>query len=231
MNAQKIDRFYHTLSPVAFITGDSFSVIPNNQNWFNRRKATMKILALNYVSKYIPMMIECADEVISNLKVGQTYEIKREISKITFKIITKILFGRDISERMPKLLYISPEDHSEKYLQFDEFFEQYCSDELSGFRSAAGRLFQFLVDYKLIEPMKTNSKNNRELFRKLKEFCEMSDDKDSMYNKLKESDVYHDDTIFNDIVLMLFGGFDTTSNLITSTLYNVKKADGVYEKI
>lgn len=54
----KIDRYSHKFFPIGNLVFNSFVTGKSNQNWEKRRKFVTKYLAINYCSKYVPMMIE-----------------------------------------------------------------------------------------------------------------------------------------------------------------------------
>ena len=97
------------------------------------------------------------DDWIKNLEIGEI-NFTNELNKITFRVITKILFGNDI-DKMNKCLYISPVDGSEHHLNFEDCFLRYIRDEaLSYFLSK--RRFVYPLDKLInIEPFTTNDKN------------------------------------------------------------------------
>ena len=57
----------------------------------------------------------------NNVKLEENLNISLELKKITFKVITKILFGRDIN-KINKWEYTSPKDGSVKMLNFEDAY-------------------------------------------------------------------------------------------------------------
>jgi len=58
----------------------------------------MKTVGINFASQYIPLMNQAVDEWILEIEINKELDFSFEMSKITFKVITKILFGKDIDK-------------------------------------------------------------------------------------------------------------------------------------
>ena len=186
-----------------------------------------KILAVNYCSKHIGMMLQTVDKNIDQLKVGDSVNFNQIIKHTTLMIICKILFGQDIEDNMPTGLYINPDTFEQSQMRFDELFSKVVADE---FRYSAGPManfFPILAYNNLINPQKTSRKNIDECKRVILEFSQKSADKDSVYNLLKsynssEEEKMSEEELILDVVVMLFAGFDTSSYAIISLLYQLK---------
>ena len=207
--------------------GGSFSFIRSTKQWDLRRKYMSKILAVNYCSKHIGMMLQTVDKNIDQLKVGDSVNFNQIIKHTTLMIICKILFGQDIEDNMPTGLYINPDTFEQSQMRFDELFSKVVADE---FRFSAGPManfFPILAYNNLINPQKTSRKNIDECKRVILEFSQKSADKDSVYNLLKsynssEEEKMSEEELILDVVVMLFAGFDTSSYAIISLLYQLK---------
>ena len=92
----KIDRYIDETMPVQHIWRDSFGVIQSNKSWSERRKTILKIIGINFASQYISMMIKTVDDWAKQIPIGKEVDFNFELSGITYTIISKILFGRDI---------------------------------------------------------------------------------------------------------------------------------------
>jgi len=93
---EKIDRNDQEGTPIGYIAPRSFGVIESTANWNERRKFILKAIGINYASKYIPLMIETVDKWAKSVKKHESIDLNFEMNRITFGIITRILFGRDI---------------------------------------------------------------------------------------------------------------------------------------
>ena len=219
---EKIDRSDNQEAVLGKITPNSFGLLPSNKNWDERRKLATKTIGINFASKYIPMMISTVDEWSKNIKINESIDFTTELKRITFNIITKILFGRDI-DKMDKWVYVSPNDGSTTLLNFDDAYFKYTFDELMTAFSLKFRAFPILSKLKMIEPFKSNNKNNKAIYSALKKFLDMSDDDQSVYRQLLNSGLLSKEEVFHDTILLLFAGFDTTSHGICSALYCLHK--------
>ena len=91
----KIDRHNHEGHLLKNVLDKSFSLLPSNSNWNERRKVVMKTIGINFASQYIQLMISIVDDWAKNLPKDTELDLNFELNKITFNIMTRILFGRD----------------------------------------------------------------------------------------------------------------------------------------
>ena len=106
---EAIDRHNHEGLLLANFSPKAMSLLPSNKSWDERRKHILKIIGINFASKYIPMMNQIVDDWIKEVKIGENYDLTGEINKITFRIIAKMLFGRDI-DKMDFIEFTTLED-------------------------------------------------------------------------------------------------------------------------
>ena len=217
-----VDRDDHKLLLLGKVAPNSFALTTSNKSWDARRKEILKTIGINFASKYIKMMIDVVDEWVKNAIIGENLDISIEMNKLTFRVITRILFGRDI-DKMEKAIYISPIDKSESILTYEDWYFRYAKDEADGHFSYKGKIIPYLGYKWLIEPYKTNYKNKVEINKKLKSFLKRSTDDQSVYRQIASKNLFTEDEIFNDLILLLFAGFDTTSRAISSTIYYLHK--------
>ena len=193
-----------------------------SDNWKKRRESFLKEMGINFASRFIPIMIDSAEERMSTWKQGQKFDMLKEMNHITFKVITIILFGKDVNEQVGTIDYINKEGVIEK-LPFAEFFIVICKDLMSTNMNPRDILFPFLAQYELVKPHSTTYKNRMELFRVLREYLKKSDDKEAVYYRLTELEKYDVDETFFDMLGFLFAGHETSSHAVTSALYFMKK--------
>ena len=166
---EKLDRFNHNKFLVGNIAPNSIILMQSNRRWDKRRKAILKTIGINFVSKYIPMMTKIVDEWIDEVSIGADLDLSFELNKITFRIITKILFGRDI-DKMDKCVYISPINRTKQTLNFEECYFRYFKNEFDSHLSVIGKIFSPLAKLSLIEPFKSNTANKKSIDDTLRVF-------------------------------------------------------------
>ena len=134
----------------------------SNKRWDERRKAILKTIGINFASKYIPMMIKIVDEWIDEVSIGADLDLSFELNKITFRIITKILFGRDI-DKMDKCVYISPIDRTKQTLSFEECYFRYSKKtNLIAISQSLERYFLLLQNYHLLNHLNQTRKTKNQ---------------------------------------------------------------------
>ena len=175
MIPEKIDSSESSHAVLGKIVPKSLGVLPSNKNWDERRKLATKTVGIGFASKYIPLMIQTVDNWAKNVKIGEKIDFTLELNRITFNIITKILFGRDI-DKMEKWEYTSPHDGSVTLLNFDDAYFKYINDEFYANFSIVPRAFPFLKKLKITEPFKSNHKNNKSIYSAIAKFLDMSED-------------------------------------------------------
>ena len=103
----KIDRHDCKGLSLGNMINGAFVLIESNKDWNERRPTIMKIIGINHASKFIPMMIEAVDEWFTKVKKNEAINLSIEMKRITFRVISKILFGKDIY-KMDKTTYVDP---------------------------------------------------------------------------------------------------------------------------
>ena len=158
-----IDRHNHFGLPVKNILDNSLAVTESTQKCNDRRKEAIKTIGINHISRYIPLMIETVDEWAKNVKRNQKIDLSLEITKIVFKVISKILFGTDL-DKMPPIQYKSPKTGEISSMNMDEFYFRYTRDEFDGLSNPKRVIIPFATLLRLVEPYHTNKINNRSFF-------------------------------------------------------------------
>ena len=167
-------------------------------------------------------MIETTDEWTKNVKRNERIDLSFEVTKIVMKVIAKILFGTDV-DNIPQIPYSNPKTGQTTNLSLEEFYFQYTRNEFDGYSDPKGSLLPFLSQYGLIiEPYKSNYKNNRVFAESIRNFMTKTKDTESIYKRLEALGKFTDDAILYDMIMLLFAGFDTLSHLIASSLYQLK---------
>ena len=114
-------------------------------------------------------MIRTVDDWAASLPRAQQLDVNFELNKITFRIISKILFGRDFDD-IGKCEYVSPVDHSVHELSFEECYFRYAHEGFEAQFSLLGNLFPVVAKYDIMDPFKTIGRNKRALEAKLMQF-------------------------------------------------------------
>merc|ERR1711957_353376 len=166
---KSIDRYTSENLTIWYLIRNSLILIPSNKNWQNRRKTATKIIGINNISVYIPMMIKCVDHVLEqhdkDLDSGivgtpdADTNLTVLMKRISFKIICIILFGRDIHDFEKKVEYVDCLTGEVTTVTFEVLLFKLAKDIGPHLTSVKGNLFPFLEKYNLIYPMKATNKN------------------------------------------------------------------------
>ena len=203
----------------------------SDDKWNTRRKEMTKIIGMNFCSKHIPMMIETMDKHLEVRPLNEEIDLTELLTVVAFDIIAKIFFGQDIIDNMDKMEYICPHTGKKSMLKFQEFYPKTVHDEIQGFLNPKGKILAFLARYKLVEPYKTNAKNTATYYTSLVKYLDNCKDQDSVYYELYKSGNFTKHECVMDALMMLFGGFDTSSRVISGALCLLKKNTDKLEKL
>ena len=219
----KIDRDDMKGLPLENIIGGSFLLSRSDEKSALRRKQISKLLAINHSSQYIPLMIETMDKHIQAAPLDQEISFTELFAKVAYEIITKIFFGKDITEHIGEMEYICPNTGKKLMLDFQEFYEKTVADQLATLINPKGRIFSFLAQYNLIEPFKSNAKNLSTYKSTLVKYLDSCKNQDSIYHTIYASGKFTKEECVMDAISMLFAGFDTSSHLLASTVILLKR--------
>lgn len=118
---QYIDRRNADLIGIGKLASNSMVFRRSSIDWKHRREGFLKHMGINFSSKYIPTMIDACSERFSKLEKGNKYDILKLFNKISFKVITVMLFGKDVNEKVGKIAFELP-DGSTKSIPFADYF-------------------------------------------------------------------------------------------------------------
>ena len=112
-----------------------------------------------------------------------------ETKKITFSILTQIIFGEGFDKKLGK---IEMEDLKTGALNSYDFFEAFHKmreDCTKAVLNPLGILFPKIVDYQWGKKIKANTRNSQRVFTALSEYFSSSEDENSMYSELTKEGV------------------------------------------
>mmetsp|Transcript_31247 Transcript_31247/g.27613 ORF Transcript_31247/g.27613 Transcript_31247/m.27613 type:complete len:184 (-) Transcript_31247:372-923(-) len=115
-------------------------------------------------------------------------------------------------------------------MPFIEFYENLVLDMKARYQSILCNLFPVLSIKNLIEPFKSHQKNIDEAWVKLRKFLKESEDGGSVYRKMLEYGIGEEDAL-HDMIGLLLGGHDTSSQVLISAVYFTKKNPEVHAKL
>ena len=213
----KIDRDEMKDLPIGNLSGGSIAGIKSDEKWTQRCKEMTKLTGINFCSRHIPTMIETFDKHIGACPINQEIDLTKVFTKVAFKIITKIFFGKDITENMEKMEYTCPFTGQKSMLKFQDFYPKCVRDQLATFVNPLGKIFSFLASYNLIEPYKSNAKNLSTCHRSLVNYLDTCKDQESIYYQLYKSGNLTQYDFVMDACQMLFAGFDTSSRSLSAS--------------
>ncbi|CAI2366518.1 unnamed protein product [Moneuplotes crassus] len=202
---------------------------PSNAHWKLRRQSAMKAMGMNFASGYIQKLVQCMEEVASQWREGKIIDFTKQFSYIQFLFMSKVLFGQefDLSNYM---FEYETEKGEIKEINMHDMMNRVVEDTLWGYFNPLGIVFPFINDNNLCEPYKRIMRNVRRMENGIKKFLQKSDDKDSLYWKLKSEKAHTEQELMADLLGLLFAGSETTSQTTAGMLYFIKKNPGVMKK-
>ena len=210
---KSIDRFPE-LRSIGQMMPRAYGNIRTNGAFHHRKKAFFKLLSFNRCSSYIPMMVEGLELMTAKwVESGTSVNVIPELFKQNFSILTQILFGRDTKTIMKKLRpYITPTGEC-IMLDLCQLFYKTTDAYIDQYLSPLAVLLPFINKYKLVEPFKTNCKNNETLRQAFREAMMHTRDKTSVLYNLKDALKDTDsETILDDLIGTTMAGIDTSAH-------------------
>lgn len=180
----KIDRWGHQIKHFGRMAAGAVDQIKSSPSWKYRRDTILHTIGINVASRYIPMVLSKLDILSLSWKVGEYINFTHEVTSLTFDIITIILFGKDIRAKIGKMEYIKINGET---IQIDlmHYFHELVEDlEVTSFM-LINRVLPFLEKYELTTTHKALQLNIENLWGTLLRFLDNSDDKESVYYRIK----------------------------------------------
>ena len=118
---KNIDRGQLMLLFISKLSQNGIEVSPSSENWKERRTTFTKLIGINHSSKYIPIMVSQMQEMKDNLKKEDYIDFSTESSRILFTIISKIIFGKDLSNNIGFMDFTTLDGTIER-MAIDKFF-------------------------------------------------------------------------------------------------------------
>jgi cytochrome P450 len=229
----KIDRWDYAKKNFGRMCYDSLDQRPSDNEWKRRRDAIMKTIGLNFASKYIPLMLKKMSKYSGIWKEGEWIDFGKEIKCVTFEIITEILFGQEVKDKIGKIRY---KDFNGKVTEKDlqDFFMTLSIDTFKAASSIKSVMFPFLIHNNWLAPNNIVHENWQILWTKLRSFLSTpsQDGHKSVYAQVLEMDKSIDkELLMKDMILFYFAGHDTSSHALSSLLYFSRKSQQVYDKL
>ena len=228
---EKIDRgepkntVIDHMMPTAFVTSRTIDTMNK------RKKSIIGFLGINRVSTYIPKMLESVDAYLKPLKGGQEVNFGDISKRISFEVMGTHLLGDDYKTINMDFKYVSPQTGAVSNVKFADFFMKLGRDEFAAFTNPLTKVLTPLSKRHLIEPFKTNHKNNLYLRKRLLQLIEASTDPNSMYKTLMRAEGASSEEALMDVLAVVNASFDSTSRVVSSCMYYLKKNPHVYRKL
>ena len=213
------------------IAHGSFSNEPTTAKMKARRKAATSLLGLNSASRYIPIMLENAEKTLKSLREKGTVDFMNEMNNLTFNIFTIILFGDDVEYmREDKYPYENADGTVEK-LSLCEIFIRLGKEYMVEHYHPLTSLIPPLNDYNLCASWKRNNKNFIVFKDSLRKMVANSKDQHSVWAKMSQLNEFTPEEVYYDLVLLMLGGSETSSHLLVTIFYNLKKFPKAAEEL
>ena len=228
--AHIIDRYTDSMN-VGKIVESGLLNIRTSNDYEYRRKIFMNYLGLNSSSKYIPLIINRISKIMKEWRIGGTFQMVNQMNKLTFSIITSILFGSDISSFESKFIdYENENGQIEKLLSRDHLIKL-TKDMFENFFNPLSMFFPFVSVYSLVNPFRRNKRNINRFKQSVLEEVNNSKDKDSIWNMILSHQEIPKNALIDDLISFILGGTDTSAHLITSCIYFLMKNEDKLKKL
>jgi len=230
MAPDKIDKLVWNRGVLKMVA-DSFAAHPSTEKTKGRRKDLTSILGLNSSSKYIPTMLEVTKEVLAEMKKLKDVNYLNHMNNLTVKILSNLLFGKDIHYLIEKKYTYQNHDGTSDELNLLDFFFKHCENLVAEYYNPITTLLPFVDKNNLFGLWKRNHVNDIQFKTRLTEIVEKSKDENSLWSQMKALNHYSSEDIFSDLIILLLGGTESTSHSLVSLFFYLAKHPDVKEKL
>jgi cytochrome P450 len=230
MQPSKIDRCNGVKSAFKLLQG-SFLVEKSTKSIMHRRKTLTNLFGLNHSSKYLGLIIENAHMVLDKVERNVEVNMMPKLGKITFSIMAKILYGDDTEEVLNRPVQYENAKGVIEEISFDDLYYKVTYDLIMEFFHPIAILFPILDQKLLCNPFKRNYNNLITMKNTMRTLIAESKDKNSVLSILKGMNEFSEEDIFNDLILFMAAGTETSSHVLTSAMYFLKKYPDVFNKL
>lgn len=202
----------------------------STEYWKKRRDIFTKTIGINFASRFIPIFIEHCEKGMANIKPGETLSMSELANTVTFEAICEILFGCDIRGKLDLMNYTDTNGNVLK-VNLYECLMKISHDCSFAAMTPMNTMFPWLVHMNIGSENRRNTKNSDEFERVIKDICEKSDDKNSVYNQVINTGEIDKQTVYRDVMTIMFGGHETSSKSLCNALYKLKQYPEVEKKL
>ncbi|CAI2365476.1 unnamed protein product [Moneuplotes crassus] len=230
LTPMKIDR-YNSNKGLSKLAGNTLSMIRSKKEYVGRRKLLMNELSLNSSSKYTPIMIDHTLSLIDEFQDGKQINLTPKFAELTHRIFTTILFGKVCDDLVnDKIPYEHPDGRIE-YLHIRDALLNLSKAYYMHLLHPLTNMFRFVSDYKLLNPFKRDHKNLTNYEDAMRKIFYKAKGPDSICGRILSNTDFSENDKFFDIMMLIFGGTETSSHGILSSLYFLKKHPETHTKL
>lgn len=181
----------------------------------------MRAIGLNYSSRFIPIIIECTKEKVGGWPKGEM-DMNHFCNNLTYSVQCRILFGDDVDSKVAKCEYTDNKGVAHMHTP-QRALELLGEDATMELKQPYTLLMPFMADYDLGPQNQRFLRNQRNCFQTFRDFLKHSSDKDSVWCKVLKDAKGSEEELFWDIIAILVGGHDSSSKMLVTGLYEMKR--------
>lgn len=150
---------------------------------------------------------------------------------LTFNFFTNVLYGDDVNELAEKCRDYKNPDGSIEELPIREFLLRCMKAYIKQFYNPLTNIFPILNKYNLAGPFKRDFENLKNFKESMKELIANSKDKKSICSLIMENEDFTYQEKFEDLIVFMVGGSETSSHTLVSILFYLKKFPKTLENL
>jgi len=167
---------------------------------------------------------------VKTFEEGMTINMSEHANTVSFEIISEILYGCDIRDKLEKVNY-TKRDGTTEIVNLYQCLMKISHDCSFAALNPLNVMFPWLVHYSIGAENKRNTKNSDEFERVIRDICAKSQDSNSVYNQVLKTGEIDKEMAYKDVMAILFAGHETTSKSLCSALFQLKKNPEVEKKL
>jgi cytochrome P450 len=116
--------------------------------WNSRRSNFIRALGINYASRHIPIILKQCEKTLKSFSKGRV-NMSKAASKLTYTIISSILFGEDFKTEIDKTPYYDTKLKQVLMLGSHSSIARLSEDSAASATNPLNLIFPFLFDFNI----------------------------------------------------------------------------------
>lgn len=178
------------------------------ETWFRQRRLAQPVFHQKRINSYGEVMVQYTEKMLGNWRDGDIKNIQAEMMRLTFDIIMKTLFSKDVLEEeaydVARAMQVSSEWMITQRKSIIPFPQQFPTPSNLRYRKAIKKLDKYI--YRIINERRSSGENRGDLLSMMMEARDEDDGSQMTDKQLRD-----------EIATLIFAGHETSANTLAWT--------------